>query len=61
MVLPTDKSNKLSISSVESYITSMKPYMKKDPVITLKEKNSVEDILNGHTLQIGRILKIGEK
>ena len=37
----------------------MEKHHRDDEKITLAEKNSIENILNGHTLQLGRILKMG--
>ena len=38
----------------------MEPHIKNDPVITLSDKNTTERVLNGTTLQLGRILSMGE-
>ena len=37
------------------------PHYSKDEVITMDEKNNIERKLNGHCLQLGRILKVGER
>ena len=47
--------------SVENYVSAMEPHdVKNDPVITLKDKARTERVLNGTTLQLGRILHMGE-
>ena len=38
----------------------MEPHVKNDPVITFKDKARTERVLNGTTLQLGRILQMGE-
>ena len=60
LVVPSDKSGKLCVNSVENYVAAMEPHIKNDPVITLSDKNTTERVLNGTTLQLGRILKMGE-
>ena len=59
-VLPTDKSGRLAVNTTDNYITRMQTHVTNDPVIDWKEKCSIENVLNGHTLQLGRILKVGE-
>ena len=56
----TDKSGKLACESRDQYVTSMQPHVANDPVISLEEKNVIENTLNGHSLQLARILKIGQ-
>ena len=60
LVVPSDKSGKLCVNSVENYVAAMEPHIKNDPVITLSDKNTTERVLNGTTLQLGRILRMGE-
>ena len=56
----TDKSGKLACESCDQYVASMEPHVANDPVISLEEKNVIENTLNGHSLQLARILKIGQ-
>ena len=60
LVVPSDKSGKLCVNSVENYVAAMEPHVKNDPVITLEDKARTERVLNGTTLQLGRILQMGE-
>ena len=39
----------------------MEPHIKNKAVISLDDRKSIEDSLNGHCLQFGRILKMGER
>ena len=55
----TDKSGKLSLNTKDNYNASMEKHHRDDEKITLAEKNSIENTLNGHTLQLGRILNMG--
>ena len=56
LVAPSDTLS----NSVENYVSAMEPHVKNDdPVITLKDK-ARERVLNGTTLQLGRILHMGE-
>ena len=57
LVAPSDTLS----NSVENYVSAMEPHVKNDdPVITLKDKARTERVLNGTTLQLGRVLQIGE-
>ena len=57
----TDKSGRLSVDKPENYIESMSPHYRNDEEISMQEKNNIEKKLNGHCLQLGRILKVGER
>ena len=60
LVQQTDKSGKLAITTQEEYVASLQPHITSDKVITLEEKNETEKILNGHSIQLTRSLRIGE-
>ena len=60
MVCATDKSGRLAVTSEEKYVTSMQPHIKDEAVVTMKDRHDTERTLNGHTLQLGRILGVGE-
>ena len=60
LVQQTDKSGKLAITTKEEYVASLQPHVISDKVITLEEKNETEKILNGHSIQLTRILRMGE-
>ena len=53
LIIPTDKSGKLVVSSHEDYIASMQPHIANDETISLEERNTIENTLNGHTIQLG--------
>ena len=57
----SDKSGKLVTMKPETYISSVQPHTENDTVISYDDKKVIEKILNGHTIQLGRILKVGEK
>ena len=60
LVVPTDKSGRLSVTTKEAYVEAMQPHVTNDAVIDLEERAGIERKLNGHTLQLGRILMLGE-
>ena len=60
VICPTDKSGRLAVYKTEDYVTAMQPHVQNDPVISLEEKKTLENVLNGHSIQLGRILRIGE-
>ena len=51
----------MCIDTPENYVRSMTPHTNSDPIVPWDEKTDLERKLNGHTLQLGRILKVGEK
>ena len=59
VVQATDKSKKLAFCSIESYNKSMQPHAN-DPTISWEEQRQLERQLNGHTLQFGRLLRLGK-
>ena len=62
IVLTTsDKSGSLAICSRDIYIQSMKPHFESDPEQTWEQRRKLEDQVNAHTIQMGRILRMGEK
>ena len=50
----------LNENSRENYIASMESHYSNDRVISLEEKQLIEKQLNGHTVQLARILEVGE-
>ena len=60
VVTMTDKSGKMSVNTRENYVESMQKHIKDDPVMSWEEKEKLERNINGHTLQLGRILEVGE-
>ena len=60
LIVPTDKSGRLSVTTKESYVQAMQPHVTNDIVIDLEERADIERKLNGHTLQLARILMLGE-
>ena len=61
LVQATDKSGQLAVITPESYISSMQPHIEGNPEISWEDKMSLERELNGHSLQLGCSLKIGDK
>ena len=43
------------------YLSSMEPHTKDDQTISWEEQVQLEKCLSGHSIQFGRILKMGEK
>ena len=56
LVVPSDT----WCSSVENYVSAVEPHVKNDPVIILEDKARTERVLNGTTIQLGRILQMAE-
>ena len=59
VVLPTDKTNKISVMLPTIYEEGMEEHYKDDKVITKKEVNKVERELNVHSKSVTKIFKIG--
>jgi hypothetical protein len=60
LIVPTDKSGRLSVTTKEAYVEAMQPHVTSDNIIDLEEEADIERKLNRHTLQLGRILMLGE-
>ena len=56
----TDKSGQFWFAPTEEYVASLQPHIVNDPVITLKDRDHIEDVLNAHGIQMARILRMGE-
>ena len=59
--METDKSGELAFTKKENHLENMKTHLNEDPKITWKEKCDLEREMNAHTIQMGRILRLGEK
>ena len=59
VIMATDKSGKLACESKQKYIESMEPHVKNDETLSLGMRNKIENSMNGHCLQLGRIIKMG--
>ena len=58
MVVANDKSGRLAVTS--KYVTAMQPHIRDAEVVTMRVRDETERSLNGHCLQLGRILLLGE-
>ena len=47
LVVPTDKSGRLSVTTKEAYVESMQPHVTNDTIIDLEERADIERKLNG--------------
>ena len=56
LVVPSDT----LCNSVENYVSAVEHHVKNDPVIILEDKARTERVLNGTTIQLGRILQMAE-
>ena len=61
MITNTDKSGKLSVNTLDNYIHKMQPHISNEELISWTDKQKIENVLNGHTIQFGRILRIGDR
>ena len=53
---PTDKSNRLSLQSTESYIQSAQPHIQGDRILSEDEMRKIEKTLEGHTFQAAKLI-----
>ena len=60
LVQLTDKSGQLCVDTKDNYVASMQPHIQNDPVISLEERDKTERVLNGHCIQLTRILRMGQ-
>ena len=61
VVMQTDKSKRLTANTKQNYLERLYKHTEGDVVVTMEEKNKIERELNATTLQLGRILNLGEK
>ena len=61
VVIPTDKTNKLSALKPKTYKDGMQEHVENDRIIDKKELNKVERILGEHSKSSVKIFKIGDK
>ena len=59
--LCTDKSGKLAAQKRQFYIEAMQPHLGEDKLLTWEEQCSLEKRMTAHTLQWGRLLRLGAK
>ena len=59
-ITTSDKTGQLVANTKENYIDRMQEHINNDRVLDWKEKETKENHLNGHAIQMGRWLKIGE-
>ena len=60
-VTTSDKTSKLVANTKENYIERMEPHVANDREINWDEKESIEKTLNGHSIQMGRWLRLGQR
>ena len=61
VIFQTDKSGKMSIDTPENYIEAARPHIEKDTIITEKEYEDIEKLVNAHSAFWVNMLKVGEK
>ena len=61
VVMPTDKSGRLSVNTRDNYMELMNTHVQEDAVITLEQQRQLERECNGHTAQWRRIICLGDK
>ena len=60
-VVPTDKTNRISVMSGTKYIKSMEEHYRTDKPINKKELNKIESSLCGHSKSVTKIFRVGLK
>ena len=60
VVLRTDKSSKLSVTDLNTYIEMGKKHTKNDTIISMKEVAEKEKIINGHTAMFIKMTGMGD-
>ena len=59
IVMPTDKSGRLTVNTKRNYLERMEPHMNGDTAVTLDDRHKMESEMNGRSTQWGRILQLG--
>ena len=60
VVFQTDKSGKLAADSPENYAEAARPHIEKDEIVTKKDYEDIEKLINAHSIFWMRMLKVGE-
>ena len=60
VAMETDKSSRLSVQTLQSYVESTLPHVENDRPVSQAQLSTSEKILNGHTLQIARTFQVGQ-
>ena len=61
VIFQTDKSGKLAADTPENYTEAAKPHFEKDTIVTKKEYEDTEKLINAHSVFWTRMLRAGEK
>ena len=61
LILCTDKSGRLAAQKREFYVEAMQSHLAHDPKLSWQDQCSNEKRMTAHTLQWGRLLKLGAK
>ena len=59
-ILPTDKTNKMSVMTPDLYVVSMKEHHENDNVISKKELNKIQRNLNEHSKSTVKVFNVGK-
>ena len=59
VIFQTDKSGRNSVDTPDNYRIAMQPHFVSDPVISQERANSIEKVLNAHSIVWTRILSAG--
>ena len=60
VVFQTDKSGRLAADSPENYAEAAMPHTENDEVVTKKDYEDIEKLINAHSIFWMRMLKVGE-
>ena len=60
VIFQTDKSGKLAADTPENYAEAARPHIEKDEVITEKDYEDIEKLINAHSIFWMRMLRVGE-
>ena len=61
VIFQTDKSGKLAADTPDNYTEAARPHIEKDMIVTQKEYEDVEKLINAHSLFWMRMLRVGEE
>ena len=61
VIFQTDKSGKLAADTPDNYTEAARPHIEKDMIVTQKEYEDVEKLINACSLFWMRMLRVGEE
>ena len=61
VIMPSDKSGRLTANLQDNYLERLAPHMEGDKIVSQGDLHGIEREMNAHSVQFGRFLRLGER